>query len=607
VAPGQPFYGEALPVYRTASPPATVAARRRALIGWVTISVDPKILLRDALAGAPGLRLRLRTTIGNLVTFSAGAPRSGSATTRIELADGSIASVQGSSSGPSILAHTSSMAILLGSGSVSILIPLIVFLLATGRARARRLVGEKTTELTFQAMHDHLTGLPNRVLVMDRIGQALARSGRERTAPSLLFVDIDGFKTVNDTYGHGAGDQLLKTVAARLAGTVREADTVGRFGGDEFIVLLERGDRPPAELVAQRILQVMSRPVPIEAGTEVRLSVSIGIALEARQSVEQLLHDADLALYAAKEAGRNCYVTYVPEMQATLESRRSLEIDLRSAIANSELSLVYQPVVRLEDGTLLGVEALLRWRHPERGNVPPDRFIPIAEESTQIIEIGRWVAREACRQAAAWQRAGHRIVTGINVSGRQLDDECFTDDIGAALARSGLDPGLLVLEITETSLMRDPRAATARLERLKRLGVQIAIDDFGTGYSSLSHLRQFPVDALKIDASFIAAIGTSPDAEALVNTLVQLGKTLHLSTLGEGIETDSQLRVLREAGCELGQGFLFARPLAAERLDQMLDDGSLQSVHDSGRIADWAGHLRAGGAADFRGADGMMP
>ena len=284
-------------------------------------------------------------------------------------------------------------------------------------------------------------------------------------------------------------------------------------------------------------------------------------------------------------------MTFVDEMQVALAARRSLELDLKSAIANDELFLLYQPVFHLGGGTLRGVEALLRWQHPEHGVVPPDQFIPIAEETGLIIEIGRWVAQEACRQASLWQARGVQMVMAINVSGRQLDEEGFVAEIADILGETDVEPASLVLEITETALMGDPGAAAARLEELTRLGVRIAIDDFGTGYSSLAYLRQFPVDSLKIDRSFVSAIGSSSDASALVRTLVQLGKTLHLTTLGEGIESVEQLAELRHAGCDLGQGFLLARPLAAEKIDEMLDEGTLKTAPVASYIPQWAEHL----------------
>jgi EAL domain-containing protein (putative c-di-GMP-specific phosphodiesterase class I) len=355
---------------------------------------------------------------------------------------------------------------------------------------------------------------------------------------------------------------------------IREADTVGRLGGDEFVVLLENGtlDAGP-ELVAERICHVLGQPVEL-AGTERRtlsVTTSVGIALGQRGSADELLRDADLALYEAKGAGKNRSVTFESRMQTAAQDRLDLEFDLKEALERDQFFLLYQPTFDLESETITGVEALIRWRHPVRGIVPPDSFIPLAEETGLIVPIGHWVLRTACEQAAAWHRQGRSLGISINVSGRQLDDDGIVHDLADALAITGLDPGSLTLEITETTLMHDAESAAERLKQLKALGVQIAIDDFGTGYSSLAYLRQFPVDTLKIDRSFISAIAASPESKAIVHTLVQLGKTLGLKTLGEGIEDQSQLQHLQRENCDSGQGFLFARPLEPEAIDAMLE------------------------------------
>jgi diguanylate cyclase (GGDEF)-like protein len=428
--------------------------------------------------------------------------------------------------------------------------------------------------LSYLSLHDALTGLPNRALVIDRAERMLARARRSEMPAAALYLDIDGFKHVNDSLGHAAGDELLRVVAARLSGVIREADTVGRLGGDEFVVLLENGtlDAGP-ELVAERICHVLGQPVEL-AGTERRtlsVTTSVGIALGQRGSADELLRDADLALYEAKGAGKNRSVTFESRMQTAAQDRLDLEFDLKEALERDQFFLLYQPTFDLESETITGVEALIRWRHPVRGIVPPDSFIPLAEETGLIVPIGHWVLRTACEQAAAWHRQGRSLGISINVSGRQLDDDGIVHDLADALAITGLDPGSLTLEITETTLMHDAESAAERLKQLKALGVRIAIDDFGTGYSSLAYLRQFPVDTLKIDRSFISAIAASPESKAIVHTLVQLGKTLGLKTLGEGIEDQAQLQHLQRENCDSGQGFLFARPLEPEAIDAMLE------------------------------------
>jgi diguanylate cyclase (GGDEF)-like protein len=440
----------------------------------------------------------------------------------------------------------------------------------------RDLVGAQG-QLRHQALHDALTALPNRALVLDRADRMLARARREQTPVAALYIDVDGFKRVNDTFGHAAGDELLMAVAARLSGVVREGDTVGRLGGDEFVVLLDSTTLAAgAELVVERILSVLRQPVVVSGSTERPLSVtaSIGVAVGQRATADQLLRDADLALYEAKATGKDRYVLFESSMQTIAEDRLLLEMDLREALVQGQLFLLYQPTFDLQSEAMTGVEALLRWRHPDRGIIPPDQFIPIAEQTGLILAIGRWVLLEACRQTADWHEQGHPIGIAVNVSPRQLEGNGLLEDVRDALAGSGLDPGALTLEITETTLMRDADTAALRLASLKELGVRIAIDDFGTGYSSLAYLRQFPVDALKIDRSFISGIAASRESAALIHTLVQLGKTLGLQTLGEGIEETTQLQQLQLEECDLGQGFLLARPLDVDAVERLLQAAS---------------------------------
>jgi len=428
-------------------------------------------------------------------------------------------------------------------------------------------------QLSFQALHDALTGLPNRTLVLDRADRMLARARRQHAPVAALFVDVDGFKHVNDTFGHAAGDALLRAVGARLWTVVREADTVGRLGGDEFVVLLDSltsGVSP--ELVAERVLDVLRQPIELEGQADRPLSirVSVGIAIGQDETADELLRAADLALYEAKNAGKDRYVLFESNMQSVAQDRLLLEMDLHDAIEHQQLFLLYQPTFDLRSETVTGVEALLRWRHPHRGVIAPNDFIPIAEDTGMIVPIGRWVLNHACQQAAEWHNHGYPIGIAVNVSARQLDQDALLDDVEHALTASGLDPATLTLEITETTLMQSPDATAHRLRLLKNLGVRLAIDDFGTGYSSLAYLRQFPVDALKIDRSFISGIAVSKESTALIHTLVQLGKTLGLQTLGEGIEQQTQLRTLQHEDCDLGQGFLLARPLEIDAVERLL-------------------------------------
>jgi EAL domain-containing protein (putative c-di-GMP-specific phosphodiesterase class I) len=355
---------------------------------------------------------------------------------------------------------------------------------------------------------------------------------------------------------------------------VRETDTVGRLSGDEFVVLVEGETMSAgAELVAERLLAVLHQPFELDSalGRPQACSASIGVAVGQRSTTDELLRDADLAMYQAKQAGKDRYVLFEESMQTNSADHIELETDLRDALANDELYLLYQPTFDLRTQVVTGVEALIRWAHPTRGIVAPDVFIPLTEANAMIIPIGRWVLQQACEQAAVWRAAGHPIGMSINVSARQLEHDEFVDDVRDVLADYGLSPEALTLEITETVLMRDPTAAAIRLRALKALGVRIAIDDFGTGYSSLAYLRQFPVDALKIDRSFITGISSSREASALMHTLIQLGKTLGLETLGEGIEEHAQLEQLKHEECDSGQGFLFAKPLDVETVTRFLN------------------------------------
>ncbi len=443
------------------------------------------------------------------------------------------------------------------------------------RQRTDEELTRREEELAFMATHDALTGLPNRTLILDRVEQMLARSRRSQTPTAALFIDLDNFKSINDTLGHGAGDELLCAVTARLGGVVREADALGRLGGDEFVVISEEISLAAGpELVAERLLDALKHPFILGADKEIRLTVaaSIGIAVGDRASAEELLRDADIAMYRAKWDGKNRYVVFETGMQDTVQNRMELEMDLREALANGEFYLAYQPTLDLSDMSPTGVEALIRWKHPVRGIVQPNDFIPLLEETGLITEVGKWVLEEACRQGAAWRAAGHAIGMAVNVSGRQLDTDQLIADVEGALGHSGLDPAALTIEITETTLMRNVEETARRLAAVKQLGVRIAIDDFGTGYSSLAHLQRFPVDALKIDRSFISGLRHNQEGETLIHTLVQLGKALSLETFAEGIELPQELSFLQDQRCDSGQGFLFARPLDAADTETFLQD-----------------------------------
>ncbi|MGO9148739.1 MAG: EAL domain-containing protein [Acidimicrobiales bacterium] len=561
------------PVYQGGLVPATVAGRRARFLGWVGMAVMPQVVLNRALQGHPGTTVILRYHAGSSrVTFQSGRPPIGAESATITLDDGWTVTTFGAGGSGGVLASGDVFALLIAGIALSLLGGALMFVTGTGRARALRVVGEQTDELRHQAMHDALTGLPNRALIMDRMEQLLARSRRQGTGGAALYIDLDEFKNVNDSLGHHVGDLLLVAVSNRLQSTLRDADTIGRMGGDEFVVLIDGASRNAVpELVADRLLEVMRQPFVLDGvSMPLMVNTSIGIAVGDRPCPGDLLRDADVALYQAKAAGKNRYEIFNPEMHVDVQQRIELEFDLRSALAADQFHLVYQPIYDLDDLTIVGVEALLRWNHPTRGTIQPDDFIPILEQTGQIREVGRWVVREACAQMAIWHGRGDTLDVSVNLSGRQLDDDALVEHLSDALETSGLEAGSLIVEITETALMGRAEVIARRLQAIKALGVRIAVDDFGTGYSSLAYLKQFPVDCLKIDRRFTGAITTSPESKALVGTLVQLGKDLGLKTLAEGVETTGQMDHLRGEHVNEAQGYLLARPLDPDVLEARL-------------------------------------
>jgi diguanylate cyclase (GGDEF)-like protein/PAS domain S-box-containing protein len=435
-------------------------------------------------------------------------------------------------------------------------------------------------QLSHQAFHDSLTGLANRVLFRDRVTHAIERQERDQRPVSVLFMDLDDFKTVNDSLGHAAGDVLLGEVGERIRATLRAPDTAARLGGDEFAVLLEdSGDGIGAADVAERLIESMEAPFHLE-DKEVFVRASIGIAVAEPDDhevgdVEALMRNADVAMYMAKERGKNRYQMFEPEMHETALKRLELKADLQRALEHEEFVLMYQPVIELDTGRVSGVEALIRWIHPERGLVPPLDFIPLAEETGLIVPIGRWVLQEACAYAAALHErfpTEPRLHMAVNLSAKQLARAEIIDDIRGIVSDTGLDPSTLILEITESVMMADMELSIARLTELKSLGVLIAIDDFGTGYSSLNYVRRFPVDILKVDKSFIDGVSEGGESSALTAAVIELAGILNLKPVAEGIERLEQLERLLELHCALGQGFYFAKPLETGNLEQMLGE-----------------------------------
>jgi diguanylate cyclase (GGDEF)-like protein len=574
-----PIFIEISPVYTGAIVPTVTRARAKALVGWTMGIFDAREILSPALANESSVFLALDyVSPGSspMVLARAGRPQPGVAIKELAFpADPGWAidvAVNPRGAGPSPVVQA--LTVLLVALIVTFLLAFLLSLLIRSRRSALELVDDRTAKLRHQALHDSLTGLPNRFLVNQRAHQLVIRARGGSLPIAVFFIDLDDFKKVNDTFGHEAGDGLLRAVAARLSESVRDSDTVARLGGDEFVVLSEVPDGGLG-VVAERLLEILREPFRLGDGTQITLSISasIGIATGMHSSPEELLRNADIAMYRAKSMGKNCYVLFEPEMHEVVKRQLTLETDLAEAFAQREFFLVYQPIVELDSGVPRDVEALLHWRHPSRGVLGPVEFISVLESSELIIGVGRFVLMEACRQAKAWHDEGHLVGISVNVGARQLHYDVLIDHVAEALESTGLDPGHLALEVTESTLTIDPKMTAQRLLALSELGVRIAIDDFGTGYSSLSYLREFPVDILKIDRSFVAQQVTSEDTNFL-DALIHLGKSLGLLTIAEGIEQISQLKHLREQGCDWGQGFLFSKPLPPEEIAQILDRAS---------------------------------
>jgi len=445
-------------------------------------------------------------------------------------------------------------------------------------------VGRDVTErraleerLKHQALHDSLTGLPNRGLFVDRLGHALARTRRRRgRRVAVLYMDLDGFKVINDSLGHEAGDLLLVVVADRLRRSLRPEDTLARFGGDEFVVLVEDVDDPgEAVRVAERITGELRRPFTV-GGRELYAGASIGIALgDARSKTpEDFVRDADTAMYRAKEEGSD-YLLFDPAMYERAVSRLELENDLRRAIEQEEFVVHYQPIISLETDEVWGLEALVRWEHPERGLLDPDKFVPIAEESGLVVPMGEAVLEEACRRAKGWQEERLHVpplVMSVNLSARQISRPDLAETVEGVLRRTGFEGNCLCLDVTETVYVRVLEGNTQALDRLRNMGVRISIDDFGTGYSSLSYLKRLPADALKIDKSFVKGLGEDVEDTAIVRMVIELAHTLGVEVIAEGVESRAQAALLAEMGCDMGQGYLFARPLPPEAAAEFLSE-----------------------------------
>jgi len=436
-------------------------------------------------------------------------------------------------------------------------------------------------QLAHSAQHDFLTGLPNRLLLNDRVDYAIALAPRHEKKVAVLFLDLDGFKHINDSLGHPTGDKLLQSIAQRLVGCVRASDTVSRQGGDEFVVLLSEVDHPEdAALAARRMLQAVAEAHAVDQH-DLHVTTSIGVSVCPDDGIdaETLIKNADTAMYQAKENGRQSYQFFEPAMNVRAVERQSIEESLRRGLERREFALHYQPKVNLKTGEITGAEALLRWTHPTRGPVPPGQFIPVAEDCGLILPIGTWVLREACRQAQAWIHAGLPMASiAVNISAIQFREANFLEGVFAILDDTGLDPRSLELELTESVLMKHVEDTQGILNVLRARGVQVAVDDFGTGYSSLSYLRKFPIDALKIDQSFVRQITTAPDETTNVTAVISMGRSLKLSVVAEGVETREELAFLQARECDEAQGYYFSRPVPAEQFAKLLETGVPEMV-----------------------------
>jgi diguanylate cyclase (GGDEF)-like protein len=571
----QPIF-ETIPIYSTGLVPTTVAGRQANLQGWVIMVVAANSLVNSVVAGQHHMALTLayREATGEPVVLTRVGHAAAGAyheTVMVGTSGRWIVNLAVPAPSGALSPNTQGVAVFLSGLLLTLLLFLLIRVLAISRSQALMLVKQKTGELEHQARHDSLTGLPNRAMIYERADHAMARARSGGPGVVLLVIDLDGFKTVNDAFGHDVGDELLQVVADRLSAMLGASCTVGHTGGDEFVVLTDGGPVDDPERLADAMLRALTVPYRVKgAVATLSMTASIGVATGLRASASHLLRDADIALYEAKAAGKNRFVVFRPEMRTAVVDRFDLESELRTAVRRWEFFLVYQPIFDLHDMEVKSVEALLRWKHPTRGIVPPMEFIPTLESSGMIVEVGQWVLNEACRQARIWHEAGYPVSISVNKSARQFEADNLVRDVRSALNQSGLDPRFLVVEITESVLMHDPTTIADRLRKLKQVGVRVAIDDFGTGYSSMAYLRQFPVDILKIDRSFVSDMMDSSEGEALVHTMVQLGKTLDLVTVAEGIEDEIQLSQLRMEGCDEGQGFYYARPLEAQDAERFM-------------------------------------
>ncbi len=558
------------PIYRGDLAPRTDLGRRAAFVGWLREVLNPSGLVAGIRRAEPGLAIRLRrATPLSTAAFASGTVSRGGLSAETDLHNGWVLSTFAPAPATGIRAHDDAVTALLTGALLSILFGAVLYLMGFGRGPApQRLTAPRKRE----ELYDQLTRLPNRGLTLDRAERMLARAGRQSgLMVGALFVDIDWFKDVNDELGTEAGDQLLRIVGERLNTVIRTHDTVGRYGGDEFVVLVESAARGMRlDSLARRIIESLHKPIELEGCPSFSITASIGVAFGRYATPEDLLRDAHMALFAAKAAGKDRYTLFNANMRSVIEGRGVLEMDLNRALEERQFNLRYQPIFDLNTQGVVAVETLLRWQHPIKGEIAPDDFIPLAEESGLIVPIGRWVLEQACTDAAAWNIHGHTVAVAVKVSANQLNREGFATDVQRALQQSGLEPKLLILEIAETTVMIDATGAARRLADLRALGVRIAIDDFGSGYAYRADLERMPIDFLKVDRNSLASSDDENYRSWLLEAILVFGRDLALTVIAKEVESQEQLWALKEMGCSLAQGYFMGEPAPAATVEQLL-------------------------------------
>jgi diguanylate cyclase (GGDEF)-like protein len=548
--------------------------RRAAQVGWMVMVMRPEVVVSQVATARDDTSIAIIHSGATGTTIArAGAAPGPTKTIRHVLASEWTVEITRTVRPVGVLSADAPAAVLAGGLAGSLLLGVLIAMGGSLAALAARLRA-RNSELLVQATHDGLTGLANRYEIREEIRRRIETNAETGGATGVLHVDLDDFKAVNDSLGHDAGDHLLRAAAARLSGCMRDSDAIARVGGDEFIVVLGgAADEATTHGVANRLLEVMRAPFHLPgARGPMRTTVTIGAAVCEGRTAEEALQDADLALSDAKASGKNSIHVFHPKMAELQKLRFEMLLGMTAALAENQFRLMYQPIWKTDAQQLVGVEALLRWEHPTLGLLPPDQFIPELEANGHIVEVGRWVLDEACRQIAEWQEVMPNLSVSVNASARQFADDQIIHDVRGAMVRHGITPGTLTIEITETALMADPSISAGRLQSLRDLGCHIAIDDFGVGYSSLGYLQMFPADLLKIDRSFVTGLSRAPESLALVRAIVQLASDLNLQTLAEGVETEDQLAVLRDHQVKLAQGFLVAKPMVpTDFVEQMLE------------------------------------